>query len=256
MSWRDRLPKRDPGDFSGPANRAEGPFDTTGAIGNQAFLTTGRTVDAAERSGPDHGLSSAALPGSHAFSVKRAQRADTYPHIATETDASSAESVDSTDNPHPAETERDASSAESANSGDDGTWGDAQEERAAIVEYDGDIPRAWAEGFARLDPDRPPRFVPAKRWRLFVDDVGRFLDGGWVGKATALGWGPYDLFGADRDRPFARVDCAGLVWLLNGDRLLALTESAALIETRTGARHTYRRKRYEPGCALPWEIAQ
>ena len=36
------------------------------------------------------------------------------------------------------------------------TWGEAEEERAAIVEHDGNIPRAWAEGFARLDPDRPP----------------------------------------------------------------------------------------------------
>lgn len=35
-------------------------------------------------------------------------------------------------------------------------WGEAEEERAAIVEHDGNIPRAWAEGFARLDPDRRP----------------------------------------------------------------------------------------------------
>jgi len=33
---------------------------------------------------------------------------------------------------------------------------DACGERAAIVEHDGAIPRAWAEGFARLDPNRPP----------------------------------------------------------------------------------------------------
>src|SRR5215472_16428621 len=35
-------------------------------------------------------------------------------------------------------------------------WGEAEEERAAIVEYDGNITHAWAEGFARLHPDRPP----------------------------------------------------------------------------------------------------
>src|SRR5437764_5161270 len=28
------------------------------------------------------------------------------------------------------------------------TWGEAEEERAAIVQHDGDIERAWAQGFA------------------------------------------------------------------------------------------------------------
>jgi hypothetical protein len=31
---------------------------------------------------------------------------------------------------------------------------EAEKERAASAEHDGSIPRAWAEGFARLDPDR------------------------------------------------------------------------------------------------------
>ena len=43
-------------------------------------------------------------------------------------------------------------------------WGDAQEERAAIVEYDGGALRAWAEGFTRLDPNNPPGAVPLRRW--------------------------------------------------------------------------------------------
>ena len=54
-------------------------------------------------------------------------------------------------------------------------------------------PRAWAEGFARLDPDRPPGDVPPKRWQRFVDDVGRFLDSPFCAVAAAIGWGPYDL---------------------------------------------------------------
>ena len=31
-------------------------------------------------------------------------------------------------------------------------WGSAQEERAAVIEYDGRAPRNWAEALARLDP--------------------------------------------------------------------------------------------------------
>jgi hypothetical protein len=33
------------------------------------------------------------------------------------------------------------------------TRGEAENKRAAIIEHDGKIPREWAEGFARLDPD-------------------------------------------------------------------------------------------------------
>jgi hypothetical protein len=134
-------------------------------------------------------------------------------------------------------------------------WGESEEERAAVVEYDGGIPREWAEGFARLHPNRPPVDVPPRRWLQFVGDIGRFLDSDFATVASALGWGPYDLFGCDRDRPFARIDCAGLLWLLNGDRLLALTEQTATIETRTGARQTFRRKPAELSRVLAWELA-
>jgi len=136
------------------------------------------------------------------------------------------------------------------------TWGETEAERAAIVEHDGGIPREWAEGFARLDPDRPPGDVPLRRWQRFVDDVGHFLDGPFCAVAAALGWGPADLFGCHRDKPFARIDQAGLLWLLNGDRLVALSENTATIETRAGARQTSRRKPGEPGRVLAWEPAR
>ena len=116
-------------------------------------------------------------------------------------------------------------------------WSDAVDERAAIVEQDAGAPRE-----CRLDPEQAPGDVPLKRWRRFVDDCGRFLDGGWAARAAALGWGPRDLFGCDRARPFARIDHAGLLWLLNGDRLVMLAPDAAVIETKSRARLTYRRR--------------
>lgn len=132
-------------------------------------------------------------------------------------------------------------------------WGDAEAERASLAEHDGNIPLEWAEGFVRLDPDRPPGDVPLRRWQRFVDDVGMFLDR-WATYASALGWGPHDLFGCNRDRPFARIDQSGLLWLLNGAKLVALSEDAAGIETRTGERHAYRRKPNQPGSVLAWEL--
>jgi len=137
---------------------------------------------------------------------------------------------------------------------DSGGRTDDQDECADRIEYRPGVPRAWAEGFARLDPDRPPSDVPLKRWQSFVDDVGQFLDGSFCATAAALGWGSFDLFGADRDRPFSRLDRQGLCWLINGGRLIGLSSDAAVIETRSGVRQTYCRKRSEPGRVLAWDL--
>jgi hypothetical protein len=135
------------------------------------------------------------------------------------------------------------------------SWGAAEEERAAIVEYEAGIPRAWAEGFARLRPERPLADVSPKRWQQFIDDIGRFLDAGWAEKASALGWGPLDLFGCDRERPFARLDHAGLLWLLNGDRLAELDCHRAVVERSTGSRQVFRRRPLAVGeVVLAWEL--
>jgi hypothetical protein len=134
-------------------------------------------------------------------------------------------------------------------------WNEEKEERAAIVEYDGSAPRDWPEGFARLDPNNAPADVPPRRWLRFIDDCGRFLDGGWARQAAAFGWGPRDLFGCDRAQPFARVERAGLLWLLNGRKLVAFTADTATIETPSGAHQTYRRGSIAYGeVTLAWEL--
>jgi hypothetical protein len=138
-------------------------------------------------------------------------------------------------------------------------WGDAHEERAAVVEYDAGVPREWSEGFARLDLANAPRDVPLRRWRLFIDDAAAFLDSGWAPRAAALGWGPLDLFGCDKARPFARIDHQGLLWLLDGRKLVALTANTATIETNSGARLNYRRVRNnfpenKSGRVVIWEL--
>jgi hypothetical protein len=122
-------------------------------------------------------------------------------------------------------------------------------------------PCAFVKGLATLSPGRPPGGVPPKRWQQFIDDCGAFLDGGWAVKAAVLGWGPLDLFGCDRHRPWARIDQAGLLWLMAGRRLVALTANSATIETASGGRLTYRRasaSRHsvpnDPGRVLAWSL--
>lgn len=116
------------------------------------------------------------------------------------------------------------------------------------------VPRAWAEGFAHLDPCQPPGDVPTNRWQRFIDDAGLFLDSGFCAVAVSFGWEPLDLFGCNRKLPFARIDEAGLLWLLNGGKLVALSEDAAAIETSAGARLTYRRTPSGPSRVLAWEL--
>ena len=128
------------------------------------------------------------------------------------------------------------------------------DERAGIIEYDGSAPRAWAEALAQLEPTRPPCDIPSKRWLQFIDDCGQFIDDGWANCAQRLGWSPLELFGCDSTKPFARVNRAGLLWLLSGRRLVALAGDAAGIATASGGYLTFRRSLYERGGVLAWEL--
>jgi hypothetical protein len=93
-----------------------------------------------------------------------------------------------------------------------------------------------------VDPGQPPGDVPLRRWQQFIADTRGFLNSGFAAQATALGWTVTDLFGCDDRRPFARIDKMGLIWLLHCDRLVAIRADAAIIEAKSGARTTCRRR--------------
>jgi hypothetical protein len=115
-------------------------------------------------------------------------------------------------------------------------------------------PLGWTTAVARLDPVKPPAEVPAERWQQFVDDARQFLAGPFCEVAVALGWSSLDLFGCHATRPYARIDQAGLVHLLNGERIVALTAMTAVIETATEVRKTYFRTASELGRVLAWQL--
>jgi hypothetical protein len=81
-----------------------------------------------------------------------------------------------------------------------------------------------------------------------------FLDNGWATRAAELGWTPFDLFGCDRNRPYARIERAGLLWLVNGQKLLALSANTAAISTAGGGHLTYYRRPHESGVVSAWEL--
>lgn len=147
---------------------------------------------------------------------------------------------------------RDGETVQPANS--QAVWGESENERAAIIEFDGRSPRAWAEALARLDASRPPVAIPSARWLRFVNDCGRFVDDGWAAPAEALGWAPLDLFGFDRQQPAFKLDRSGLLWQLNGARLILLSAETAISRSDGGKRQTYVRLSSRSGRVLAWRV--
>ena len=95
---------------------------------------------------------------------------------------------------------------------------------------------------------RCPEHVDVADWQEMVEDGRRFL-AQWGEQAEALGWTARDLFGLQKspDQPhpsycrLSRYDEIGLIWLLQGRPVVALTDATAAIENRTGAITVYRR---------------
>jgi hypothetical protein len=108
-------------------------------------------------------------------------------------------------------------------------------------------PSPYARVFAALEARCPDLIEPAD-WQQAAEDARRFL-ATWGERAEALGWTPRDLFGLhkipDKPRPsyrrLSRYDETGLVWLLDGRPVVALTEATAAIQSPTGTVTTYRK---------------
>jgi hypothetical protein len=105
-----------------------------------------------------------------------------------------------------------------------------------------DAPRAWADAFARLHPERPPPEVSYRQWRQFVDDCGLFIDR-WAMRARDLRWSPEHLFGWETCRPFPLAAMhIGLGWRIDGGTVVALTANAATVIRANGPRLTLERR--------------
>jgi hypothetical protein len=108
-------------------------------------------------------------------------------------------------------------------------------------------PFPYAETLDQLER-KCPDYVEAERWRQCLIDAQRFL-AEWGEQAESLDWTSRDLFGLAPvpDKPGAnfqrlsRYDLTGLIWLLRGDPVVALTATTATIRHATGNITTYRR---------------
>jgi hypothetical protein len=112
----------------------------------------------------------------------------------------------------------------------------------------GRVPQPYCQAAIEALERRCPAYVEHDRWRQAIDDAHRFLSR-WGSQAEARGWTVRDLFGLapapDNPRPsyrrLSRYDETGLIWLLRGRQVRALTEGTAAIESPTGAVTVYRR---------------
>ena len=120
------------------------------------------------------------------------------------------------------------------------------------------FPSWWLDGVARLAAMAPPRNYPEQAWQQLIVDTERFLDG-WAVQAAALNWPAWELFGCHRRAPWGRIQGMGLVLLLRGKELAAMTDSEAVIRTPSGAHQTYRRQVADPlhpaERCLVWELS-
>jgi hypothetical protein len=111
-----------------------------------------------------------------------------------------------------------------------------------------DIPAVFAVAYSRLIQTCPDK-VDQDRWLRARADACAFL-ATWGEQAAALGWTSEALFGLHQPPPrpsstyhrLSRCDATGLVWLLDGRRVVALTEDAATIRSPGGVNLTFRRR--------------
>ena len=100
-------------------------------------------------------------------------------------------------------------------------------------------PTPFAHALTALQA-RQPQGVDGFRWREALKDGRRFL-GTWGSRAANLGWTGDDLFGLYSTAPLARYDAMGLMWLLRGRTVVALTATEATIRASAGTTLTLRK---------------
>jgi hypothetical protein len=124
-----------------------------------------------------------------------------------------------------------------------------------FVSFDSGQGTPFSKNLAALR-QRCPDYVDTDSWSAAITDAGAFLLT-WGTQAAALGWTAQDLFRLHeppaRPHPsysrLSRYDCIGLVWMLRGCPVVAMTTTSAAIRSPTGSILTYRKRQFSPAAA-------
>jgi hypothetical protein len=117
------------------------------------------------------------------------------------------------------------------------------------------VPAEWARHISLLKTGEPRLGMSPLHWSQFVRDARRFL-AEWGAEAARLGWSAEDIFGVHPLAPEARYDVMGIVPLIRGSEVVAITERRATIRTPGGGHMTYYRHRPNSGAVAVWELLQ
>ncbi len=149
---------------------------------------------------------------------------------------------------------------------------DTYEERAAIIEYDGGLPRQEAETLAAQeqgfnDADSLHREL-VERWATEIERMLKlravgpegtealrraqaFISEGWALQAARLGWDEVELFGVGPHTPWRRLDRMGAAF---GGTVKAVTQEAVVCAG--GLRQNRAQVHNDGGAVLIWELPQ
>ncbi len=126
--------------------------------------------------------------------------------------------------------------------------------RVVLLHCPPGVPDAWTQGVADLLAVARPASCSAARWNILREDAYALLRD-HAARAHQFGWTALDLFGVHPETPWVRFDYMGLVPLLNGGRVTALSGIEAVIEKPSGARMTFRRRgQVSTEVCLIWEL--
>jgi hypothetical protein len=113
----------------------------------------------------------------------------------------------------------------------------------------GGSPAEWHAILADLERRSCPDWLTPDRWDAVLSDAENFLSR-WGVAAHALGWTALNLFGVHPTAPASRLDAMGLLLLICGGAVIALTASSATIRRRSGSVLTYRRSKHDEAVSM------
>ncbi len=114
------------------------------------------------------------------------------------------------------------------------------------------IPQEWLAGLQRLDAMPPPAAFTDERWAQLIADAHGFIDR-WGRTAAQFGWSTLDLFGVHPLASITRYDAKGLIPLLGGNSVIAVSEYTATIRMPSGSTLRFNRRGKAAGVCI-WEI--
>jgi hypothetical protein len=97
----------------------------------------------------------------------------------------------------------------------------------------------WYAMLEELTAFNPPEWASPVRWQNMIFDADAFLSR-WAIAADQLSWTALDLFGVHPNAPADRYDVMGLLHVVQGGAVVALTADAATIRRPSQAILTYR----------------